>query len=178
MKQTQIATFVKRIDFPNAGTSALVVGTAPIEIEVEKAEDQPLSAVVMESYGIDSVILTEHENLQILVEDFQQSEDSKWFYGEGKKALYDHLLKQLKKENKYFNKKPQKMNTNNMRWSNFCDDCIILVALGNVLFGTPILLLHPQTYEQQIASNTDAWMSGADGKLPTLISGIETRATI
>ena len=172
MKKTQISTFMKRFDNVDTGHSFLAIGTGPIEVEVE---DKPLSAVIMDSYGIESVILTEHENLQSLIDDFKESDDSKWLCGLGKNALYDHLHKQLKKEDKYFNKNPQKMKTNNHRWRNYCDDCIILVALGNVLFENPIKLLLPQAYEENIASKKDAWMNGAGGKLPTLISGIEIR---
>jgi hypothetical protein len=175
MKKTQIATFMKCFDKTKMGNSILAIGTAQIEVEVE---EQPLSAVVMQNYGIDSVILTEHENLQNLIDDFQESDDSKWLYGQGKKALYDLLVRNLKQENKYFNKKRQKMNTNNQRWINFCDDCIILVALGNVLYQKPIMLLHPQAYEKNIACDTDAWMKGTDGKLPTLINDIEICAEI
>ena len=170
---TQIGTFMKRFDDLTSGTSILAIGTAPIEVEVE---DKELSAVVMENYGIDTVILTEHENIQELIDDFQESDDGKWLRGKGKKALYDLLMRNLKKENKYFNKKPQKQNIKNERWSNFCDDCIILVALGNVLYQKPVMLLHPKAYEETIAKNKDAWMKGADGKHPTLIDGIEIRS--
>ncbi|TXG75790.1 hypothetical protein E6Q11_06650 [Candidatus Dojkabacteria bacterium] len=174
MKKTQIATFVKRFNDSVSGNSILAIGTAPIEVEVEEKE---LSAVVMENYGIDTVILTEHETIKDLVDDFQKSDDAKWLNGQGKKALYDLLMKNLKKENKYFNKKQQKQNTKNERWSNFCDDCVILAALGNVLYQKPIMLLHPKAYEKNIAKNTDAWLKGADGKLPSLINGIQILST-
>ncbi len=174
MKTTQISTFIKRFDDLISGNSLLAIGTAPIEVEVE---DKELSAVVMGNYGIDTVILTEHETIQKLINDFKDSDDAKWLYGQGKKALYDLLMRNLKKENKYFNKKPQKQNTQNERWLNFCDDCVILAALGNVLYQKPIMLLHPKVYEETIVKNKDAWMKGADGKRPTLISGIEILTT-
>ncbi len=175
MKKTQIATFMQVFEDEKMSNSILAIGTTPIEIEVG---EQPLSAVVMDHYGIDSVILTEHENLQNLIDKFQDSDDSKWLYGQGKKALYDLLQKNLKQENNYFNKKRQKMNASNQRWIDFCNDCVILVALGNVLYEHPILLMHPQAYEKNIACDTNAWMKGANGKLPTLINGIETRSAI
>jgi hypothetical protein len=175
MGKKQTSTFIKRFDDSSLGNSILAIGTAQIEVE---AEDQALSAVVMGSYGIDSVILTEHQNLQSLIDNFEESDDSKWLYGHGKKALYEHLSMKLKKENKYFNKNPKKMKTSNQRWLDFCDDCIILVALGSVLYDKHIELLHPKAYEKSIAINKDAWMNGADGKLPTLISEIETRSII
>jgi hypothetical protein len=175
MTKTRIATFMKRFDDSKTDNSILSIGTGSIEVEVE---EKALSAVLMDNYEINSVILTEHENIQNIADDFQDSDDSKWLYGQGKKALYDLLLKNLRKEDKYFDKKPKKMNASNKRWLNFCDDCVILVVLGNVLYQKQILLLHPQAYEKSIASNTKAWMNGAKGKLPTLISGIEVRATI
>ncbi len=79
------------------------------KIEVQSFEhEKEMSAVLMNSYGINSAILTEHENLSSLINEFKNSEDSKWLNGLGKKALYDMLLKRLKKEDKSFKKKPKK----------------------------------------------------------------------
>lgn len=177
MKLTKMALFLKSVKSENMNSAALVVGQVPIEVEVEDIKPE-LSAVLMDGYGLNSVILTKHDGIKVLIDEFEKSDDSKWLNGEGKVALYDLLMKKLKTENKYFNKKPQKMNAANKRWSNYCDDCIILVALGNVLYQKPIMLLHPNAYEESIASNTDAWIKGAKGKLPTIIDGIETIAVI
>ena len=149
----------------------LAIGTIDIKTIYE---EKALSAVVMSSYGIHSVILTEHENLQSLVDEFTNSDDSKWLHGFGKKALYEMLHKRLKKEDTFFKKKPQKMNVNNAKWIDFCNDCVILVALGNVLYEHPIMLLHPKAYQQSVASDEAAWMNGANGRLPSLVHGIQT----
>ena len=144
------------------------------KIEFQSFEDEKeMSAVLMSSYGIDSVILTEHENLTSLIDEFKNSEDSKWLNGLGKKALYDMLLKKLKKENKSFTKKPKKMNVNNQKWIDFCNDCVILASLGNVLYEYPIMLMHPNSYLENIQCNQTAWMNGAKGRTPSIIDGID-----
>ena len=175
-KQFMNSTFIKRFDDSESGNSILAICTAQIEEELSE-EERVLSAVIMSGYGLDHVILTEHAQLEELVSDFRDSEDSKWFHGLGKKALFDYLLGNLKREEKFFRKKPKKMNTSNKRWSNFCDDCVILAALGYVLYKKEIMLMHPRQYEQSIAGHIDAWICGANAKLPTLISGIEVRKT-
>jgi len=144
------------------------------KIEVQSFEhEKEMSAVLMNSYGINSVILTEHENLKSLIDEFKNSEDSKWLNGLGKKALYDMLLKRLKKEDKSFKKKPKKMNVNNQKWIDFCNDCVILASLGNVLYEYPIMLMHPNSYFENIQCNQTAWLNGAKGKTPSLIDEIE-----
>lgn len=152
------------------------LGIMCVEQELVK-EDIEISAVLMTEYGIDTVILSEHERIESLVEEFENSEDSKWEHGLGKTAMYSVLHKKLLKENGYFNKNPQKMNFKNKRWLHYCDECVILAALGNVLYEKPILLMHPQSFKQSVKCNKEAWLNGAKGMLPTLIKGIEVKAT-
>ena len=175
MKQKQIAKLIKQVINPKVNYPTIANRISPHQLEVE-LDDKVLSAVLMDNYDINSVILTEHKNLQNLIDDFEESDDTSWFDGKGKRALYEYLHKHLKKEDTYFNKRANEMNTKNQRWVEFCEDCIILVTLGNALYQTPIFLLHPNTYMQSITSNKKTWMNGANGKLPTLIKGIETHA--
>lgn len=153
--------------------SMLAVGEMLADKKVT-SQDEVLSAVLMSEYEIDKVILTNHADLQDLVKDLSELEDSTWFQGRGKLALYNHLHSKLKRENKYFNKNPRKNHFRNQRWLDFCSDCVILAALGHVVHDKSMNFLHPQSYDQLIEADEEVWMSGTGGKRASLIHGIDT----
>jgi len=148
----------------------LAVGEVKFEYKYEHKE---LSAIDMHCYGIDSVILTEHENIESQVETIEEADDSDFQNGMGKKAMFESLHKRLLDENNYFNGNENQVNIQNQRWINFCDDCVKLAVLGHVVYEKPILLMHPNAFEATVDSNRDSWLMGADGLSPSLINGIE-----
>lgn len=127
------------------------------------------SAVNMSHYGIDTVVLTEHTNLERIGEEFTKKPDYVWCDGRGKKYLHKMLKKHLLKEDKYFNKYPDQIKQGSERWMNFCDDCLIFAVLNSHLFDEPIYLIHPQIYAKQVAESP---YDATSGDLPTLIDGI------
>ena len=129
-----------------------------------------LSAVSMFQYGIKTVVLTEHKNLEEIEKMFLAEDDSKWMGGKGKKFLHGWLKVNLLKEDKYFTKHTDEADVNNQRWSNFCDDCVNFAVLTSVLYKTPVHLVHPSQYDTTLQNSTP---KGTRGGKPSLINGIE-----
>ena len=128
-----------------------------------------MSAVDMSTYGIGTVVLTEHEGLDRMMREYATMPDEIWCDGRGKKYLHKMLRKQLLKEDKYFDKNPKAIQRNSERWAIFMDDCVIFATLNAFLFDQPVYLVHPQSYEKSIEK---APVNATSGELPTLIDDI------
>ncbi len=131
--------------------------------------NKAMSAVDMSTYGIGTVVLTEHEGLEKMMREYATQPDEIWCDGRGKKYLHKVLRKQLLKEDQYFDKNPNAIQRNSERWENFMDDCVLFATLNAFLFGQPVFLVHPQSYEKSIAK---APVNATSGGLPTLIDDI------
>ena len=128
-----------------------------------------MSAVDMRIYGIDTVVLTEHEELERMMREYASKPDEIWCDGRGKKYLHKFLRKKLVKENRHFDKNPKEIQRNSKRWANYMDDCVIFATLNAFLFDQPVYLVHPQSYSNLIA---EAPVNATAGELPTLIEDI------
>ena len=83
--------------------------------------NKAMSAVDMSTYGIGTVVLTEHEGLDRMMREYATMPDQIWCDGRGKKYLHKMLRKQLLKEDKYFDKNPKAIQRNSERWAIFMD---------------------------------------------------------
>ena len=128
-----------------------------------------MSAVDMTTYGIGTVVLTEHEGLDRMMREYATTPDEIWCDGRGKKYLHKMLRKHLLKEDEYFNKNPKAIQRNSERWANFMDDCVIFATLNAFLFDQPVYLVHLQSYEKSIAISP---VNATSGEMPTLIEDI------
>jgi hypothetical protein len=128
-----------------------------------------MSAVDMSNYGVETVVLTEHEGLDRLMLEYASKPDEIWCEGRGKKYLHKMLHKQILKEDKYFKKNPKTIQRNSERWENFMDDCVLFATLNAFLFDQPVYLLHPQSYEKSVA---DSPFNATSGELPTFFEDI------
>lgn len=134
-------------------------------------EDTKISAVSLSHLGINMVVLTEHNNIDKQIDSFRTKDDKVWCGGRGKKFMHEFIKGNLLREDRYFTKNPNAANSKNERWVNFCDDCIIFVALDAVLNDNPIRLVHPSCYED---SRNNAWLDATSGRLPDLIDSISS----
>jgi hypothetical protein len=132
-----------------------------------KTEKQ-YSALSMAQYGISAVILTEHENFEKQITNFEIKPDAVWCNGRGKKYLHNLLKKNLKSEDCFFSKNTHLMTTKNQRWTDFCDDCVIFATLSSYLFDTPIHFIHPSVYEEFLGGSINI----APPQRPSVIDGI------
>jgi len=128
-----------------------------------------LSALDMSRFGIETLILIEHEGIDIMMREYATKPDDIWCEGRGKKYLHKKLHKQLMNEDKYFSKNPKAIQRNAERWENFMGDCLIYATLNAFLFDEPVYLLHPESYEKLIAESP---LNATSGEQPTFIEGV------
>lgn len=126
------------------------------------------SVVSMSQYGINTFVLTEHENLENLRLDFLAMPDSTWMEGKGKSYMHKMLQSKLLKEDAWFTKHPNKARVCNKRWIEFCDDCVVFAVLSLVIHGTNVHLVHPSQFQ----AIKNATPNGSGGGRPDLIQGI------
>lgn len=127
-----------------------------------------MSALYMGGYGIKTTVLTNHENFDLYMGDYEEDGLDKWSEMH-KRYVFGQVKALLLKEDAYFNKHLDEAVSSSKRWAKFCDDCIELATLDQYLFGNPICLLHPDSYRNGMIGNPldPEWMKG-----PDLISGI------
>lgn len=131
-------------------------------------KQKTMSALYMGNYGIGTVVMTNHDKFDLYMDGYKSDGVDKWTDAHKKhviKFIHDHLLM----EDAYFNEHPNQVTDKNKRWAKFCDDCIELATLDQYLFGNPIILVHPDAYENISTRNqTEASFYSK----PDLIQGI------
>jgi len=126
-------------------------------------------AISMGEHGITTVVLTSKEDIESTMHEFKTSPDSVWCGGRGKRYLYKSLKKELQALDKYFDSNPALVSAMNQKWTDFCDDCVLLYVLDALLFNKPFALIHPESY---VANINKASINATSGAIPDLISGI------
>jgi len=134
----------------------------------QNKQNKQKSALYMPHYGIKTIVLTEHDKFDLYMQGYEEDGLGQW-PNERKQYVFNRVKGHLLKEDAYFDLHPDQATIANKRWSKFCDDCIELVTLDQYLFGSPIRLLHPESYGKNFASNpVDIESMGP----PSLIAGI------
>lgn len=129
-----------------------------------------MSAVYMPSYGIATVVMTQHEKIERYLKEYVEEGMHLWPELK-KRALYSQLKMHLLQEDAYFNLHTDDATRSNIRWADFCDGCIELATLDLFFFGNPIALVHPDSFGNQTASNP---VEAALVSTPTLVDGIKS----
>ncbi|MCX7246796.1 MAG: hypothetical protein NTX31_03835 [Burkholderiales bacterium] len=132
--------------------------------------EQSTSAVNLMAYGINTIVLTAHSQLEKIGDKIENSNDSQWSNGKGKIHFCKSLKKHLIKEDVYFTNHRSKALRTNERWMKFCDDCVAFSVMFSRLHHTPVMLVHPQQYEEMIAHSL---VNATCGNLPSLIDGVD-----
>jgi len=105
------------------------------------------SAIPMERFGIQTLVLTRHQQLIGIREAFLNDPDWSWCGGKGKKFMHRMLKKDLLFEDAYFEAHIDEAVESNQRWVDFMDDCVIFAVLDEVITSNPVQLLHPSCVE-------------------------------
>jgi hypothetical protein len=126
-------------------------------------------AISMGELGIATVVLTSKEDIEATMHEFTVSPDYVWCNGRGKRYLYKSLKEELQGLDKHFNSNPAYVTAMNQKWTDFCDDCVVLYVLDALLFNKPFLLIHPESY---VANIHNAVINATSGGVPDLIPGI------
>lgn len=134
-------------------------------------------AVTMQFYGLDCVILTPINNIEEGRKGFNDPTSEYYLTDANKKKLFKKLMNSLHKKDKYYKLHPERMNNKYQAWNDFCDDCIILTALGSAYRGNPIFLMNPDTLEEIISTSgvlentvTDSNICSTEGTVAILHS--------
>jgi len=101
------------------------------------------SAIPMSRFGIQTLVLTQHQQLIDIREAFLNDPDWSWCDGKGKQFMHQMLKKDLMAEDAYFETNIDEAIESNQRWVDFMNDCVIFAVLDEVLTSNPLLLLHP-----------------------------------
>jgi hypothetical protein len=105
------------------------------------------SAIPMERFGIQTLVLTRHQQLIGIREAFLNDPDWSWCGGKGKQFMHQMLKKTLLVEDAYFETHIDEAIDSNQRWVDFMDDCVIFAVLDEVITSNPLLLLHPSCFD-------------------------------
>ena len=100
------------------------------------------SAIPMSRFGIQTLVLTQHQQLIDIREAFLNDPDWSWCDGKGKQFMHQMLKKDLMAEDAYFETNIDEAIESNQRWVDFMNDCVIFAVLDEVITSNP-LLLHP-----------------------------------
>jgi hypothetical protein len=140
-----------------------------------KINNKPVkSAVDMNRYGINTVVLTEHEGLEAMYKRFESTPDASWGEGKGKAYMFQQLLSRLQAEDRYFDANPKQAVASNPRWRDFMDDCVILAVLGAVVHDMPLVLMHPTNWEQCVKRSKNPF---TPSQRPMLLPGVPVFAS-
>jgi hypothetical protein len=101
------------------------------------------SAIPMSRFGIQTLVLTKHQQLIDIREAFLNDPDWSWCDGKGKQFMHQMLKKDLMAEDAYFETNIDEAIESNQRWVDFINDCVIFAVLDEVITTNPLLLLHP-----------------------------------
>ena len=129
------------------------------------------AVINLQPLGIHTTVLTTIGHIEELMTEFDNQPDKIWCNGLGKQYMYKTLLRELKKQDLYFTKHPNKVKLSNSKWIEFCDDCLILFVLDAFLNGQIVKLMHPDQYKAMVKNTA---FEGATGDMPDLIEGIPT----
>ena len=101
------------------------------------------SAIPMSRFGIQTLVLTQHQQLIDIREAFLNDPDWSWCDGKGKQFMHQMLKKDLMAEDAYFETNIDEAIESNQRWVDFMNDCVIFAVLDEVITSNPLLLLQP-----------------------------------
>jgi hypothetical protein len=101
------------------------------------------SAIPMSRFGIQTLVLTQHQQLIDIREAFLNDPDWSWCDGKGKQFMHQMLKKDLMAEDAYFETNIDEAIESNQRWVDFMNDCVTFAVLDEVITSNPLLLLHP-----------------------------------
>jgi len=141
-------------------------------MKIKNHNHEAASAIAMTVHGINANVLAPHSELDSIRRTLLTLPDSAWGEGLGKQHLQQQLHVQLKEENEYFLNNPGQVQRDNERWTEFMNDCIFYAVLHSVVTGAPIILIHPDQWNQFRARSKRDTSSGLG---PSLIPDLPVK---
>lgn len=126
--------------------------------------------VYMMPFGISTVVMATQSCLEWHMNEYRNQPDNLFCEGLGKRVLLKRLEYLLPIEDKYFDSNPNLAVSENQRWKDFCDDCVILATLSAFLNNSSVVLIHPNSYNPSKGLNSKYEMPK---RRPTFVQDIE-----
>jgi hypothetical protein len=98
----------------------------------------------MGPFGINTLVLTTHEEILQHIMIFDTSPDGAFMNGQGKLAFHSYLSRHLLEEDEFFESSLRFQKAFPQRWSQFMNGCVELAVLNHFLFNVPIEILTPK----------------------------------
>lgn len=105
--------------------------------------------ISMSFYGIPCAIITPLAEFETFRGSVADPKSENFMNSKMRKAIFNKVLKSIKKKDAYYRAHPERMNTKYQAWNDFCDDCVIVTALGSAQYGYPICLIAPETLKEE-----------------------------
>lgn len=153
----------------NKRTSAFFLNFTEIQTMFSFNLTKKYSAIDMSQYGLKTIVLAVHDDLDKQILEYKNVPDHEWCDGQGKKFLHMMLEAKLKKEDQFFNVNMNQIDQDPQRWEDFCTDCVIFATLTSFLYDSPLHLVHPSVYEARVFD----FNHKVPDVRPSLIEGID-----
>lgn len=99
-------------------------------------------AISMGHYGVGMIVFTTQEEVDEITETFMSMPLSQV------RSVHKRALSNALDASKYFEKYPERLASEEVRYQNYCDDCLIVTVSGILGFDKPAHLVHPSLLEK------------------------------
>jgi hypothetical protein len=99
----------------------------------------------MMAYGINTIVGTCRDEIDFYMNAYATQPDKRFGGGAGKVALLEHTKDCIEHEDAYFDAHPNAQVSENKRWREFLQDCVIYATLHSYLYGSPLPVMNDKT---------------------------------
>jgi hypothetical protein len=94
-------------------------------------------AIGMAQYGVEMIVFTTQEEIDEMAEQFMSMPMSQV------RSIHKRALSNTLNAAEYFKKHPERLGFEEVRYQNYCDDCLIVTVSGIIGFNKPGHFIHP-----------------------------------
>lgn len=124
------------------------------------AEKEQMSAVMMNQFGINTVVLTAQKEIESISRVLTSTPDYFWSEkGKGKACLHKQLHSKLKTEDSYFETNLNEAVPGNPRWDKFMENCVFFAVLNTVVRDEPLHLVHPTLWDKKVKRSKNTYVA-------------------
>lgn len=98
----------------------------------------------MTPYGLTTQVLTPKNDFEELIRNMVFTPEIFWDDEVDKTKEFAFLRGWLLKTDQYFNTHPNEVTMQNLKWQQFCDECVFYAAMNTALLARPAPLLDPR----------------------------------
>lgn len=99
-------------------------------------------ALYMHQYDISMIVFTTQNEMNDIIADCEKMPLSQV------RSIHKKALVNARSADKYFDKYPDRLQTERQKYSDFVNDCAIVAITGNIGFDKPVHLVHPSVIDK------------------------------